>query len=215
MSLPSAWTASVGRSKRVSDFCLFTFTLISAVVWFVWILFFVFFLAVFIPRFPFGMFSALCGRWVSMAQCVAAQCRFVCVKASSGKMAAGVSEPAPFTGVSSWRRVPGLTCSHPPCYHLYLWPNRPLGQPGICKGCKGERKGRVESRFVLGARVVALSVATVKKNKSAFSLSVSPDQSSCICPPPKHHISPPHAAGQPLLCSAQTQAGPKYRAVLS
>lgn len=39
-------------------------------------------------------------------------------------------------------RVPGLTCSHPPCYHLYLWPNRPLGQPGICKGCKGKRKGR-------------------------------------------------------------------------
>lgn len=141
MSLPSAWTASAGRSKRVSDFCLFTFSLISAVVWFVWVLFFAFFLAVFIPRFPFGMFSALCGRWVSTAQCVAAQCRFVCVKASSGKMAASVSEPAPFTGVSSWRTE---SLASPAPIHLATTCTSgrtgPWDSQGSAKAAKGKEK---------------------------------------------------------------------------
>ena len=102
MALPSvrtAWCKEVKGSlwflfiQILTQFC---FSLIYLVVSFVG--FFV--LLMFIARFPFGMFSALCGWWVSTAQCVAARCCFVCVKASDSKMVSCVSEPAPCAGVS-------------------------------------------------------------------------------------------------------------------
>lgn len=102
------------KSKGACDFCLFKFSLISASVWFIWwlVLWGFLFFAVFIARFPFGMFSALCGWWVSTVQWVAVRCCFVCVKASDGKMLSCVSESAPCAAVSSgWTE--SLASPHP------------------------------------------------------------------------------------------------------
>lgn len=77
-----------------------------------WFCGFFLFFAVFIARFPFGMFSALCGWWVSTVQWVAVRCCFVCVKASDGKMLSCVSESAPCAAVSSgWTE--SLASPHP------------------------------------------------------------------------------------------------------
>ena len=102
-ALPAVWTAWFREVKGGCGFCLFRFSLISALVWFIWwLVFWVFlFFTVFIARFPFGMFSALCGWWVSTAQCTAAHCCFVCVKASDGKMVSCVSGPPACARVSS------------------------------------------------------------------------------------------------------------------